>query len=182
MEAVFTDKDVRVLITLPSVAMVPLDVDGLLTDEVGKEGGGGMTRQQKRMLEVLKKGSKSAYGSTNETWSLDFYRSPIGPTIPLPPYHSSSSFSSPSSSQQVELNVAHTKLDPYARRAIPTTGQTSTLITSLVITSLGFRAESTPAVEPFYDPELELGRLRTVGDARVLALVEGKEREGGREG
>ncbi len=48
--------------------MVPPDVDGLLAaDEVGKgEGGEGnwITSQPKRMLDVLKKGSKNVHGTT----------------------------------------------------------------------------------------------------------------------
>jgi adrenodoxin-NADP+ reductase len=56
----------------------------------------------------------------------------------------------------VRLSLSHTTLDPQTNRAIPT-GETSTLSTDLVITSLGFHAEPTAS---FYDPGL--GHLRTV--------------------
>jgi adrenodoxin-NADP+ reductase len=52
-------------------------------------------------------------------------------------------------------------VDPRTQRAVPT-GETSTLPTSLVVTSLGFHGEPTAS---FYDPGL--GHLRTLG-ARVI--------------
>ncbi|KAH9910940.1 uncharacterized protein B0H18DRAFT_1172329 [Fomitopsis serialis] len=61
------------------------------------------------------------------------------------------------------LTLVHTMLDP-STRAVPT-GETSTLPTSLVATSLGHRAEPSA---PWYDPAL--GHLRTLG-GRVLDTV-----------
>ena len=68
-------------------------------------------------------------GTTSKTWSIDFFRSPIGLVPP----------SSADSSAQL-LSLSHTTLDPQTNRAMPT-GETSTLPTDLVITSLGFHGE-----------------------------------------
>ncbi|KAK0490614.1 hypothetical protein IW261DRAFT_1601430 [Armillaria novae-zelandiae] len=71
-----------------------------------------------------------------------------------------------------ELSLAHTAIDPTnPRRAIPT-GQTSTLSTDLVITSLGFHADDSSS--PFHD--LSLGHLRTeAGRIIVPDLPGGKD-------
>ena len=104
------------------------------------------TRQQSRMIDLLKAGSKNEFGRTEKTWSLDFFKSPIG--IQNGTTHAP------------QVRLAHTTLDEK-KRAVDT-GQQSTLQTDLVITSLGFKSD--PA-NPFSDPEL--GRLR-VQQGRVL--------------
>jgi adrenodoxin-NADP+ reductase len=127
------------MMNLPEASLVPLD-PRLLTppSEIS------LTRQQTRVMQILQKGSKNALGTTPKTWSLEFFRSPIALSPPSP--------TNPSST----LTLAHTAVDPTTRRAVPT-GKTSTLNTSLVITSLGFRAEP---ISPFYDPAL--GHLRVI--------------------
>lgn len=145
LEAAFTTKELRELINLPDSSMVPID-PSILTQPPDVT----LSRQQSRILQLLGKGSKNQYGSTKKTWSLDFYRSPIG-------LMSSSS----SSSTQAQLSLAHTIVDPTTKRAV-TTGETTTLPTSLVVTALGFHGEPSAS---FYDPGL--GHLRTLG-SRVI--------------
>ncbi|KAF5350173.1 hypothetical protein D9756_009147 [Leucocoprinus leucothites] len=144
LEAAFTMKELRELINLPDSSMVPID-PSILTPPPDLP----LTRQQSRTLQLLGKGSKNAFGSTPKTWSLDFYRSPTGITI------------SPDDPSTAHLSLAHTMVDPKTQRAVPT-GESSTLPTSLVVTSLGFHGEPTAS---FYDPGL--GHLRTLG-ARVI--------------
>jgi len=102
-----------------------------------------LTRQQSRVLQLLKKGSKNRPGTTSKTWSLDFFRSPID-------------FVPPSTDSLAQLSLSHTILDPQTNRAVPTEG-TSTLSTDFVIASLGFRSDPKAI---FYDHGL--GHLRNV--------------------
>ncbi|KXN83761.1 NADPH:adrenodoxin oxidoreductase, mitochondrial [Leucoagaricus sp. SymC.cos] len=144
LEAAFTTKELRELINLPDSSMVPINPSILVPPPDPT-----LSRQQSRTLQLLSKGSKNPFGSTPKTWSLDFYRSPTGITI------------SPDDPSTAHLSLAHTMVDPKTTRAIPT-GESSTLPTCLVVTSLGFHGEPTAS---FYDPGL--GHLRTLG-ARVI--------------
>lgn len=144
LEAAFTTKELRELINLPDSSMVPID-PSILKPSPDLT----LTRQQSRTLQLLSKGSKNTFGSTPKTWSLDFYRSPTCLTV------------SPTDSSSAHLSLAHTIVDPKTQRAV-STGETSTLPTSLVVTSLGFHGEPSAS---FYDPGL--GHLRTLS-ARVI--------------
>ncbi|CAA7263849.1 unnamed protein product [Cyclocybe aegerita] len=150
LEAAFTMKELREMINLPEASMVPLDTS-LFSPAKDVSS---LTRQQTRSLTLLQHGSKNRPGSTEKTWSLDFFRSPIGLVPPTP------SSSSPASSAR--LTLSHTMLDPTTQRAVDT-GATSTISTDLVVTSLGFQGEPTAR---FYDPGLR--HLRTVG-GRVVS-------------
>ena len=143
LEAAFTMKELREMINLPEASMVPVD-PALLEPPLDTP----LTRQQSRVLQLLQKGSKNTFGTTSKTWSLDFFRSPVGLAPPI-------------DSSLAQLTLAHTSLDPTHTRAIPT-GETSTLPTSMVITSLGFHADPSSS---FYDPAL--GHLRTLS-GRVI--------------
>ncbi|KAF8638489.1 hypothetical protein AX17_002177 [Amanita inopinata Kibby_2008] len=154
-EVKFTAKEVREMMNLEGVAMVPIpeQVFALATATgAGEKEGRVMTRQQSRILQLLQKGSKNPYGSTQKTFSIDFYRSPIKLDFnPSPPS---------SSGHPLRLTLAHTQPQPQPH----TQSQSqSHLDTSLIITSLGFR--SSPDI-PFYDPEL--GRIRTTQTGRVV--------------
>ncbi|KAF5313910.1 hypothetical protein D9619_013067 [Psilocybe cf. subviscida] len=146
LEAAFTMKELREMINLPEASMVPLGPT-LLADATSAPS---LTRQQSRVLQLLQKGSKNAHGTTRKTWSLDFFRSPIGLVQPT------------TSRPSAQLSLAHTAVDPITQRAVPT-GETSTLSTDLVVTSLGFRAEPTVT---FYDPGLR--HLRNIA-GRVVS-------------
>ncbi|KAG2119644.1 uncharacterized protein F5147DRAFT_742014 [Suillus discolor] len=135
LEAAFTTKELREMINLPEASMVPIEPT-LLTPPSGVT----LTRQQRRTLELLQKGSKNRPGSTPKSWSLHFYRSPASLTLP----------SSASALDMANLTLAHTCLDPATHRAV-STGETSTLLTSLVVTSLGFHADPETT---FFDPAL----------------------------
>ncbi|KAF8152535.1 ferredoxin/adrenodoxin reductase [Crassisporium funariophilum] len=143
LEAAFTMKELREMINLPEASMVPLDPNLLSPSPSGPA----LTRQQSRVLQLLQKGSKNAPGTTPKTWSLNFFRSPIGLVQSSP----------------AQLSLSHTALHPETHRALPT-GETSTLSTDLVITSLGFHGEPTTS---FYDPGLR--HLRTVSGRIVTS-------------
>ncbi|PFH48434.1 hypothetical protein AMATHDRAFT_76727 [Amanita thiersii Skay4041] len=130
LDAAFTAKELREMMNLPDSAMIPIPKNVL--DEAAKSE---MTRQQSRILQLLQKGSKNVPGSTQKTWSIDFFRNPVkletiekkellgeAPDLPL------------------NLKLAHTEVDPKTRQARETQEFTN-LRTSLVVTSLGFQAE-----------------------------------------
>ena len=139
LEAAFTTKELREMINLPEAYMVPLDPSFLAAPPSHPP----LTRQQSRILQLLQQGSKIQPGTTPKSWSLHFFRSPTG-LVP------------PNADSSAQLSLSHTALDPRTNRAV-STGETSTLSTDLVITSLGFRSEPTA---DFYDPGLR--HLRTV--------------------
>ncbi|KAI6134475.1 hypothetical protein EDD17DRAFT_1780586 [Pisolithus thermaeus] len=147
LQAAFTNKELRELMNLPEAAMVPIDPSVLAPPD-----GTTLTRQQRRTLELLQKGSQKAYGTTPKSWSLEFYRSPTSLTSP--------SLASPTDMSQ--LTLAHTRVDPVTGRAA-LSGETSTLSTSVVVTSLGFRAEPTAH---FFDPAVNHLRTRA---GRILS-------------
>ncbi|KAJ7823006.1 hypothetical protein B0H13DRAFT_1737535 [Mycena leptocephala] len=143
LHAAFTAKELRELTNLPTASMRPID-PALLAIPPDTTA----SRQQTRILALLAQGSRNPYGSTPKTWGLDFFKSPTG-LAPPPPGES-----------QPRLLLSHTALDAHAR-AVPST-PAPPLPTSLVIPSLGFRAEPTL---PFFDSSA--GHLRASA-GRVL--------------
>ena len=144
LEAAFTIKELRELMNLPKVSMIPLHSS--LTTPLSDSRV--LTRQQMRMLQLLRTGSDHSSRPNSKSWSLEFFRSPIGLDLPTSPR-----------SPRPSLSLAHTAVDPksYYPKAIPT-GEISTLPTDFVITSLGFHAE--PVQSEFYDGGV--GHLRNV--------------------
>lgn len=130
-DAAFTTKEIRELIKLPNASMKPIPEDWLVPAPGAK-----IDRAKGRIVDLLRKGSEQPYGSTAKTWSLDFFRSPV-------------------SLEGNKLTLAHTTAISPSTRVVPT-GETSTVDTDLVVTSIGFKGD--PA-SPFYDPEL--GHMRT---------------------
>lgn len=131
-DAAFTTKELRELIKLPNASMVPLQKD-ILEPAPGAE----VSRQHKRSMQLLQKGSEQAYGTTPRTWSLDFFRSPVA--------HSGT-----------ELSVAHV-VPVSPSNSVALTGQITQVNTDLVITSIGFKGDPQ---SPFYDEAL--GHVRTM--------------------
>lgn len=144
LQAAFTTKEVRELMNLSDAAMVPLDPAVLRPPSDIT-----LSRQQSRVLDLLKKGSRNAPGTTKKTWSLDFFRSP-------------SSLAPPAEDERSHtLTLAHNELDQDGRAA--PTGATSALKTDLVITALG---QASDPNTPFYDGAVRHVHADSVG--RVL--------------
>ncbi|EJD00604.1 ferredoxin/adrenodoxin reductase [Fomitiporia mediterranea MF3/22] len=143
LEASFTTKELREMMSLPGTALAPLSSEAL--EAMKPTEGTQLTRQQSRLLQILQKGSSNAFGTTERSWSIDFFRSPTGiATAPS------------GSSHAARLALAHTTLDKD-RKAV-STGETFMLDTDLVLTSLGYRAEPTGE---WYEPAL--GTMRNTG-------------------
>jgi adrenodoxin-NADP+ reductase len=145
-QAAFTTKEVRELMHLPLASMSPI-APALLEPPAGTT----LTRQQSRVVDLLRKGSTQSFGSTPRSFSFDFYRSPTG-LATLPPTEDGI--------LRANLNLAHTELDASGN-AIATSAS-STLSTSLVVTALGHRAEPSAS---WYDPIL--GHIRNVSNRVV---------------
>jgi adrenodoxin-NADP+ reductase len=141
-QVAFTAKELRELLNLPGTSMVPIPLELLTTPS-------GASRQQARILDLLRKGSAAKPGTTKKTWSLDFFRSP---TMPI--------------NGGIELGI--NELDEN-EGAIPT-GKTEILKTDLIVNSVGYRSE--PIEPDWFDGSL--GRTRQTGshvvgsDGRVV--------------
>ncbi|KAI1849947.1 hypothetical protein JX265_012975 [Neoarthrinium moseri] len=72
MQAAYTIKEVRELMKLHDVGFHQVDMS-LVPDEISK-----LPRAQKRLTEVIVKGSTANIDTASRTWSLDFCLSPVG--------------------------------------------------------------------------------------------------------
>ncbi|KAJ7634832.1 hypothetical protein FB45DRAFT_910011 [Roridomyces roridus] len=117
LQAAFTAKELREMLTLPDASMTPIP-PALLTPppEVTP------TRQQSRILSLLAKGSTLPFVTTPKSWSLEFFKNPTG----LGPRRDG-----------LDLALEHTTLDSTGS-AVPT-GPAPSIHTDLVIPALGFR-------------------------------------------
>jgi len=134
-EVAFTAKELRELLMLPRAAMIPIPKELLVPPP-------NATRQQTRILDLLRKGSATKPGQTSYTWSLDFFRSPTQVTEHTEKYTT------------IEYNV--NQLDEQ-KRALPT-GEKEIRQTHGVVASIGYRSE--PIEPAWFDGSL--GRVRNV--------------------
>ena len=165
-QVAFTAKELREMMNLPSAALTP--IPSALFDDLSTPN---LTRQQTRVLDLMRKGSKARFGTTKKTWSLEFFRTP----------RSSEMFKSGAKRIIFDVN----KLDEQGH-ARPT-GQTETQQTDLVVTSLGYHSDafsaSGPSTDRISSPQAvaqeaqwydsRLGRVRTSAYGRVID-VEGR--------
>lgn len=134
-EVAFTAKELRELLTLPRAAMIPIPEELLIPPP-------NATRQQRRILDLLRKGSATKPEQTSYTWSLDFFRSPAKVAEHTEKYTT------------IEYNI--NRLDEQ-KRAVPT-GETEIRQTHGVVGSIGYRSE--PIEPAWFDGGL--GRMRNV--------------------
>ncbi|KIM31249.1 hypothetical protein M408DRAFT_21315 [Serendipita vermifera MAFF 305830] len=139
-QVAFTAKELRELLNLPGTSMIPIAPELLATPP-------GATRQQTRILDLLRKGSAAKPGTTKRTWSLGFFRSPVKPV-------------------DAGIEVGINELDSN-EKAVPT-GKTETFHTDLVVNSVGYRSE--PIEPEWFDGSL--GRIRQSG-SRVIGIGQG---------
>ncbi|KAH7105203.1 hypothetical protein BKA62DRAFT_669455 [Auriculariales sp. MPI-PUGE-AT-0066] len=132
----FTAKEAREMMNIPGVSMVPIPSD--LFPIAGTE----LSRQQSRILDILRTGSKTPHGSAQKTFSIDFMRSPAA--------------SNPAART---LTFDVTRLDADGRAQA--TGDTETTQTDLTVMSMGYAGEpmSSDTDVSWYDSTL--GHLRT---------------------
>lgn len=141
-QAAFTAKELREMMNLEGTAFVPLEPSLIQEAEATPT----LDRPQKRILDILKKGSRVALGQASKSWDLSFFRSPIGiekSAVDDPEY-------------PLTVQLAHTALSP-TNSAVPT-GIHTDMPTSFVVTALGHSAEPDT---PWYDPHV--GHVRNQG-------------------
>ncbi|KAI0256248.1 FAD/NAD-P-binding domain-containing protein [Lactifluus subvellereus] len=146
LQAAFTTKELRELMTLQGASMIPLAPELLAPPPTSTK----LSRQHARILQLLRQGSPAmarppSPAAGTKSWSLDFFRSPMGVV---------------EDGQRMTLSLAHTALDEHSR-AVPI-GAMSSLYTDLVVTALGHHMDPSAV---YYDPAL--GYLRT-DHGRVL--------------
>ncbi|KZV94833.1 nucleotide-binding domain-containing protein [Exidia glandulosa HHB12029] len=134
----FTAKELRELMNIPDVSLVPIPSSLFPT------AGAQLTRQQSRILDIMRAGSKAPYGSTSKTVSIDFMRSPSG-------YDADN--------KSLQLDVTRLDTDGIAQA----TGDTESVQTDLTVMSMGYTGEpmglSAEADSSWFDSKL--GHLRT---------------------
>lgn len=133
MQAAFTIKEARELMNIPDVAFNPID-SSLIPSDPKK-----LPRQQRRITEVLLKGSKASPSSASKSWSLDFCLSPTE-------FHPDAS--DPSSVGSTTFEKTSLSPDPFGPQTSATgTGETTTLPSPLVFRSIGYKSEGLPEFE-----------------------------------
>lgn len=158
-QVAFTAKELREMMNLPLAALKP--ISSTLFDNLTSSN---LTRQQTRILELMRKGSKVPFGTTGKTWSLEFFRTPISSQI------------NRTGTKTITFDL--NKLDDQGR-AQPT-GETEMQQTDLVVTSLGYHSDAffpstlskrssrreVAQEDQWHDPIL--GRVRTSTHGRVI--------------
>jgi adrenodoxin-NADP+ reductase len=144
-EASFTAKELRELMNLEGVAFTGITPEILTQAEEGPK----LERPQKRLLDILKKGSALKPGDpgVQRTFSIEFWRSPTAVEGV-----------DAEDGTPMTLTIAHTA-PPANGQKVAVTSKTSTLRTELIITALGHK--STSVTTPFCDDRL--GHIHTVG-------------------
>ena len=157
LQASFTIKEIRELMTLQNVWFEPIDTS-LLTPDPTK-----LPRSQKRLAQLLMKGSQTPISKSSKSWALNFMLSPI-------------SFDSleASTDQLSSITFAKTKLqetdcsDPAAKVTI-TTDQVS-LPASLAFKSIGYKSQAMLDMDSLGIPfDERLGIIPNDPHGRVLS-------------
>lgn len=145
---------------LPSVAFRDVDLS-LIPDDLSK-----LPRAQKRIMELLKKGSMTPLSKAVKAWSLDFLLSPI-----------SFNGAAVSPDQLSSISLERTSLQPHvfdpAAKA-KGTGDTIDLPANIAFRSIGYKSEALPGLSelgvPFDD---RLGIMPNDHYGRVVSPAKG---------
>ncbi|KAL7275797.1 NADPH-adrenodoxin reductase [Rhizina undulata] len=134
MQAAFTVKELRELLSLPSVGFPPVDPSLLPPADMVAA----LPRAPKRILQVLQKGPKTPNEYATKSWELSFLRSP---TSFLP--------STGDRSHLGAIEFAKTRLeDPYsASSGVVTTEELEVLPAAVAFRSIGYLSEPIPGFD-----------------------------------
>lgn len=156
MQAAFTIREVRELMNLPGVGFEPIQYD-LLPAEPSK-----LPRAQKRLVQLLAKGSPTLMAEAPKSWSLKFLLSPI-------------SFDTPTAQDsqlggvRFRRNAFRDGADPSDPKAkVTTTNKEEFIPASMAFRSIGYKSEALPGMKdvglPFDDRQ---GIIQNDGLGRV---------------
>lgn len=131
MKAAFSVKEVRELMHIPEVAFEPIDPSFYPSDVK-------LPRVQKRIGDVLLKGSNTQLREAKKSWGLSFLRAP-------------KSINASNANHVSSITLTHQEFapetDPLSKSAsIVPTQEESTLPTSLVFRSVGYKSSALPGL------------------------------------
>jgi adrenodoxin-NADP+ reductase len=153
MQAAFTIKEIRELMKLPDVAFNPLD-KSLIPDDVKK-----LPRAQRRLMEILLKGSPSSTEQASKSWFLDFCLSPKS-------FSSSPSDPSRVGSTQFEKTQLSSAFDTAAYAT--GTGEMIDIPSSVVFRSIGYKSVPLDGFSDLGVPfDEKRGIIQNDGEGRV---------------
>lgn len=125
-EAQFTTKELREMMKLEEAAMIPIPESTLDDAEKGDVyNGKPMTRQEARVLKLLREGCRSSNTVSRKTFGIEFWTNPVGYTT---------------LAQGARLALEDTQLDPGTGRAI-SNGSVRSVRTDFLVTSLGYQGD-----------------------------------------
>ncbi|KAH0612626.1 uncharacterized protein H6S33_009006 [Morchella sextelata] len=153
LQASFTVKELRELLSLPGVGFPPVNPELLPTDTAG------LQRAPKRMLQVLQKGPRTALETASKSWELGFLRSPKAflPSVADPTRLGAVLF------DKMQLEEP---FSPTSR--VTQTGETETIQTGLAFRSIGYLSEPIPGFEELDIPFNGARGLVPNEDGRVV--------------
>lgn len=130
LQAAFTVKELRELLSLQNVWFPPVDPSLLPNDPSS------FPRAPKRIMQVLQKGPKTTLGKAKKSWELTFLRSP---TAFLP------SATDPTRLGAIEFQKTQLEEPIFSATAKTiVTGETETITTGLAFRSIGYLSEPIP--------------------------------------
>lgn len=154
LQAAFTVKELRELLSLQDVGFPPVDPSLLPGDPSS------FPRAPKRIMEVLKKGPRITLEKAKKSWELTFLRSP---TAFLP------STANPTQLGAIEFQKTRLEEPVFAAAArAVSTGETETIATGLAFRSIGYLSEPIPGFAELGIPFNHTRGLVPNEDGRVV--------------
>ncbi|KAF2472892.1 NADPH:adrenodoxin oxidoreductase mitochondrial precursor [Lindgomyces ingoldianus] len=156
LQAAFTVKEVRELMNIPSVAFESIDTS-LFPHDTNK-----LPRVQKRIAQVLNKGSASPLSSSPKSWGLSFLLAPKS--------MNTSTDSKRISSVDFTNQAFALNTDPFSKTAsVVPTGEITTIPASLAFRSVGYKSAALPGLSDIGAPfDAKLGIILNDPYGRVM--------------
>ncbi|RPA94508.1 FAD/NAD(P)-binding domain-containing protein [Choiromyces venosus 120613-1] len=164
LQAAFTVKELRELLSLQGVGFHPISPPSLLPHDPSS-----FPRAQKRILQLLQKGPKTSLPEAEKSWELAFLRSP---RAFLP---STTNPSRIGAIQFEENTLQHPIFSPTSPAT--GTGETEVLKTDLAFRSIGYLSERIPGFEDLGIPFNDARGLVPNEDGRVVTPLNAKTGE-----
>jgi adrenodoxin-NADP+ reductase len=159
LQAAFTVKEARELMRIPSVHFEPID-QSLYPSDIKK-----LPRVQKRIAEVLLKGTPSAPADSPKSWALDFFRAPKS-IIAESDHVSSMTFT------KQRIAEGSDQFDNRAR--VVATDEGVTMDASLAFRSVGYKSTPLPGLDSLGVPfDSKLGIIPNDVHGRVITPAQG---------
>jgi adrenodoxin-NADP+ reductase len=155
IQAAFTVKEVRELMNIQDLAFEPIDTS-LFPPDIKN-----LPRVQRRIAEVLQKGTKTDVQNSAKKWGLGFLKAPKAMHASDSTHISSITFANQSFAPDT---------DPYSKSAsVVSTGEESTLPADLAFRSVGYKSASIPGLDELGVPfDTKLGIIPNDPYGRVI--------------